>query len=66
MIHSEKCDHLEKFTGKLSFLFNLMIDIGEGPHLRPCSDLKISNILRYKKKTNLTGFEEKWGFFIYE
>lgn len=43
-----------------------MIDIGEGPHLRPCSDLKISNILRYKKKTNLTGFEEKWGFFIYE
>lgn len=30
VIHSEKCDHLEKFTGKLSFLFNLMIDIGGG------------------------------------
>lgn len=51
MIYLEKCDYLEKFIGKFIFLFNLMIDIGElRDDLRLCSDLKILNILRYKKK----------------
>lgn len=50
MIHSEKCDHLEKFTEKLSFLFNLVIGIGEGPDLRHGAVIQRFQTFEDKKK----------------
>lgn len=50
MIHSEKCDHFEKFTEKLSFLFNLVIGIGEGPDLRHGAVIQRFQTFKDKKK----------------